>query len=417
MSNNRPDIFKPLAEQYSLIRLNGKKPVEGWKQYQDKKRSFADIGFLPGENAGIVCGRISGIIVLDIDDPALFEITCKERNWQVPDTMTVITGRQGFHKYYKYPQNDRNYGCLQKQNLGFDIRGDGSYVVSPGSVHPDTQREYTISRETPHANAPQWLLDLALKTQSSSKSDRKDSSSIPDQNHVCPEMDKTELVRYGTECTQKLASKLDIAGNKIRPCMAITYHTHFRSGRSVIGRENALFIMATECRKIDVSLNKAISVLHRWNLDQCTPCIEHKEVERQIKNAFDRDYKYHCRSLRHFCIGFDACDHAEKVPFKNQDELDYVLKGWPRVLTPALRSLYLAIPHVERLKGVSPGGRIIMDTYHWNIYSGVAKGRIPENFNRLMEWGLIEHIPGLQHKHKKQATEIKRIIPIPYPKK
>jgi AAA domain/Bifunctional DNA primase/polymerase, N-terminal len=41
------------------------------------------------------------------------------------------------------------------------VRGDGGYVVAAPSVHP-TGRVYTIVRDLPIAEAPRWLVDLAM---------------------------------------------------------------------------------------------------------------------------------------------------------------------------------------------------------------------------------------------------------------
>jgi Bifunctional DNA primase/polymerase, N-terminal len=44
---------------------------------------------------------------------------------------------------------------------GVDVRGANGYVVAAPSVHP-TGRAYTIVRDLPIAEAPRWLVDLAM---------------------------------------------------------------------------------------------------------------------------------------------------------------------------------------------------------------------------------------------------------------
>jgi|GEM_PF-6838221 len=44
---------------------------------------------------------------------------------------------------------------------GVDVRGKGGYVVAAPSVHP-SGAVYTVARDMPIADAPQWLVDLAM---------------------------------------------------------------------------------------------------------------------------------------------------------------------------------------------------------------------------------------------------------------
>ena len=63
LSSPRLDTFRELIDQrgFSLIRLKGKTPVESrWQKWCSTQREFDDIGFQPGENAGIACGPASG---------------------------------------------------------------------------------------------------------------------------------------------------------------------------------------------------------------------------------------------------------------------------------------------------------------------------------------------------------------------
>ena len=162
MADSQPDIklFEQMSECYSLIRLNGKIPVEKeWQNYCHNKRAFSAIGFRPGENAGIACGPASGILVVDVDNADLFERTCKQRHWVMPMTRCHQTGSGNYHALFRYPV-ERVYGNLSRKAMGFDIRGVGGQVVSPGSIHPDTGRAYSVMIDQPIAEAPEWLLDL-----------------------------------------------------------------------------------------------------------------------------------------------------------------------------------------------------------------------------------------------------------------
>ncbi len=155
------DGFKWLAEERGLqlikVQRRGKAPVKGEKVARTEKRLFEDVKLTRNDNAGVLTGKLSQIIVLDIDDSTLFP-----SEYEIPDTFTVKTGK-GFHHYYRLPADGKSYGNRAIKAEGFDIRGDGGYVVAPWSRHPD-DITYTILSDCEFAAAPQWLLDLAEST-------------------------------------------------------------------------------------------------------------------------------------------------------------------------------------------------------------------------------------------------------------
>ena len=98
----------------------------------------------PKCNVGIVCGKPSGnIIVVDIDTKHVdgYEIM---RDWEMehgdmPETVTCLTPTGGLHFYYRV---DREVRPSANEDMGIDIRGDGSFAVAPPSIHPDTLTAY-----------------------------------------------------------------------------------------------------------------------------------------------------------------------------------------------------------------------------------------------------------------------------------
>lgn len=87
------------------------------------KEEYANFAF---HNYGIVCGSISGICVLDIDDAEL-----DLGDMYIPPTWQVRTPR-GMHYYFKYDPAVKTTVALGGKK-GLDVRSDGSYVVGPGS--------------------------------------------------------------------------------------------------------------------------------------------------------------------------------------------------------------------------------------------------------------------------------------------
>jgi len=173
--SNRLDGYRWLIEDknFELIKLQRKRkaPVRhetGWAT-KTKHRSFEDIGFNVNDNAGVLTGRRSSVIVLDIDDKILFP-----EEYHIPESLTVKTSK-GYHHYFNIPNDGKEYRNRTIPSEGFDIRGEGGYVVAPWSTHPDGTR-YEVTNAAEIAKAPKWLLDLALKT-TSSKPKRGSASS------------------------------------------------------------------------------------------------------------------------------------------------------------------------------------------------------------------------------------------------
>jgi hypothetical protein len=146
-----------LSLGFSVIPLVGKKPAIAWKEYQDRhptteelERWFSD----DKHNIGIVTGKISGIVVVDLDSKQAIVFATKNH---FPTTPAVQTGK-GLHLYFKYRENTRNF---QKRDdlKDIDLRGDGGYVVAPPSIH-ETGKEYTwvVPLTKPLAELPEIIL-------------------------------------------------------------------------------------------------------------------------------------------------------------------------------------------------------------------------------------------------------------------
>lgn len=111
---------------FSVIPLvyGGKEPLIGWKRYQTERPSRDEVErwFEKDVNIGIVTGKTSGIVVLDIDRTSV--------DVDVDPGCVVKTGR-GIHIYCKYNS------CVKSSIVsGVEIKSDGTYVVAPPSLHP-----------------------------------------------------------------------------------------------------------------------------------------------------------------------------------------------------------------------------------------------------------------------------------------
>lgn len=99
----------------------------------------------PNANIGLATGAVSQnvfVIDLDIDEDCGIDGYHSLEDWQrehgdFPETWTSITGRGGYHLYYRGNGKIKNRAGIID---GVDIRGNGGYVVAPPSIHKNGNR-------------------------------------------------------------------------------------------------------------------------------------------------------------------------------------------------------------------------------------------------------------------------------------
>jgi len=123
----------------------------------------------PDANIGLRCGEESGVFVLDLDGPgaeaALGQL--QAAHGALPSTLQQRTGK-GRHLLFRHAAGVRNRGggyLVDGKRVpcaGFDVRGEGGYIVLPPSVHPSGRvYKWTLEGEA-IAEAPRWLLDAIV---------------------------------------------------------------------------------------------------------------------------------------------------------------------------------------------------------------------------------------------------------------
>lgn len=131
--------FAYLRAGFSVIPVapGTKRPLVCWKQFQ-ARRATADVvrGWYrehPGAGVAIVCGAVSGILVVDGDPrngDGLADLAPL-----LPPTPTVETGGGGRHYYLRLPAGF-NAPKIPALLPGVDLQAEASYVVAPPSIHP-----------------------------------------------------------------------------------------------------------------------------------------------------------------------------------------------------------------------------------------------------------------------------------------
>lgn len=134
------EISACFARGWSVIPLvggpeisRGKRPIIRWQTYSRRLPCPSELDAWFGSQTqpayGVVCGLVSGLVVLDLDDPVLAQRFARQFP-HLLDTFMVRSGQRGTpHLYWHvdYPVRSRTFP-------GGDLKAEGGYVVGPGSV-------------------------------------------------------------------------------------------------------------------------------------------------------------------------------------------------------------------------------------------------------------------------------------------
>jgi len=253
--------FKYAEMGLSVIPVSqDKKPIIPWEPYQKKKASKKEIEDwftkYPNANIGIVTGKVSGIAVIDIDDPDLKnkELDAIEMLASPP---IVTTPRGGKHQWFAYPNTEvRNRTALFNK---VDFRGEGGYVVAPPSSNGN-KKQYV------------WKTDIF----------NTDLPMLP--NNIINILKAPPSINYqnGTNTQQ---------GQGVNPCKqpvstltnADSCFQLLTSGR----RDEDLFHIANTLVKGGAKNHEIIQIIEIL-ANNCTPPFPIKEAHEKIKSALNR---------------------------------------------------------------------------------------------------------------------------------
>ena len=165
MLNLAAAAVKYRSRGFSVIPVGAdKKPIIEWKAFQQDPACQDEIEHwwetYPDANVGIVTGKVSGLVVLDLDGD---ESLPAAKQLALPETWVAKTGR-GWHVYFRHPGNGTQISNRAGILPHLDVRGDGGYVIAPPSVHPSGTRYAWIKspEAVPLAELPANLLHLLM---------------------------------------------------------------------------------------------------------------------------------------------------------------------------------------------------------------------------------------------------------------
>lgn len=222
MSTSENGTF--LKTQYCLVKraimwgfvpipLKGKNPImKNWPDStcQENLDKFTELYNKKIDfNIGIITGKVSGIIVIDIDkkDDGLQEWE-KIINYygNIPKTFSITTGSGGKHIYFKYTESVAHFenGAKLINGKGIDLKTNRGQVVFPCSIHPITNEHYAFDMPTEEistlqapviADIPDWLINLL----DANKADRLAKKKGPKRLNIT---DKTPIVNKSVNVTK-----------------------------------------------------------------------------------------------------------------------------------------------------------------------------------------------------------------------
>lgn len=127
------------------VKYRTKTAEVNWKQYQHERPTREQVGQWFGDgkdhNVGILTGQISGgLVVLVFNEEGDFEKFFEGDN--IPEKTLVVKTPRGYHVYLMISERVEShiYGGGR-----FEVKGEGTYVVAPPSLHPKEVHYYEVN--------------------------------------------------------------------------------------------------------------------------------------------------------------------------------------------------------------------------------------------------------------------------------
>lgn len=137
------------------IKKRYKTPLVEWARWQTESITEAEIRkyWATTRNVGIVCGEISGVTVVDIDDAELGQSILDK----LPNNLPAVRTGRGYHLYFRYTGETSR--VIAKH---VELKANGTYVIAPPSIH-NSGVAYTWLRPFNRdalISIPDWLLNV-----------------------------------------------------------------------------------------------------------------------------------------------------------------------------------------------------------------------------------------------------------------
>ena len=221
----------------------GKAPQGNWKPQQKVRITRHEAESIRGQY-GNVTGVLSGIVVIDVDDNDLLEEVIQ----RFADSPMRTKTAKGWHLYFRHPGVAiRNRAKLRK--LPLDVRGDGGYVVGPGSFHwsgcrYEAEGDWSSIESLPMFD-PSWL-----------EEERKFKQSTIEPSPVDP-------VKRAAAYIARIEGAVSGQG----------------------GHHQTMRVAGILIQKFGLSVEQAAPLMTMWNLTKCQPPWSDAALTRKLNEA------------------------------------------------------------------------------------------------------------------------------------
>jgi hypothetical protein len=159
-------VYERLGWSIIPVDSTDKHPLVQWRNYTSKRAdSFETAEWgrrFPNAGIAVICGKVSGLLVLDADGP-LGTQEAIERG--LPDSPMAETPSGGRHVYFRSVDgvSFRN-GAKLGESKKIDVRSDAGYVIAPPSKRLDGRRYRWLKHpdQTRLADPPEWFMKLLV---------------------------------------------------------------------------------------------------------------------------------------------------------------------------------------------------------------------------------------------------------------
>lgn len=146
-------------DQFGFVTIplipNEKRPyIKEWQKLKKSKKIRI------GDNIGVLTGKVSNIIVVDIDSDGMKTWKKWIKQYGGIETPITKTG-DGLHIFFKYDKDIKNKIKIEVdgKKVGIDVYTDGKQVVMPPSVHPNGKKYKWLKSPEKYEiiKLPDWL--------------------------------------------------------------------------------------------------------------------------------------------------------------------------------------------------------------------------------------------------------------------
>ena len=291
--------YRSLGFNIIPLRFKEKTPIFEWKVYQERKTTEEEVERWFKDkvvNVAIICGKISGnLFVIDFDNEEVFNKAFQDKEKLLSSTLVVKTGR-GYHVYFRAEKPVQTTPIIKEVT----IKGEGSYVVAPPSIHPNGDQYKIISKTTEIKkieNVENFIFSL--------------KKIFEENKHRHEEFEEQKPIKLG---------------KKVPYCIKLLLEQGVPEGE----RNERAFDIARYLFNKGKTPNEILRELKKWNKKNIPPLPE-KELEYVVKSVTTHRYAFGCGRLKDTKYCHPACVYYKEDVQEENEEKDEVVEEFLQI--------------------------------------------------------------------------------------